>query len=215
MIWRRLLSAFTPGVRVMIAVITACYAAALIGRPLGFDLYSWLGLSSRAFWSGGLWRVGSYALLPGGWFEFLINGFMLVSMGMFLERFWTKKELWVYCVICAVGAGVAKVVLQPSSPAMMVGSAGIVLGLVIAWGRMFPSERMLLMGMWEMSVRTLAIVLGIATLLLMVPCGGIVNALVALFGGLSGWLFLTLRWKISRNRPCAVVNSERIGRLEL
>jgi membrane associated rhomboid family serine protease len=212
---KRIFSAFTPGVRVLLALLGGCYVAALIGRHVGFDLYSWLALSSRAFWSGAVWQAVSYTLLPAGLTDFLINGLMLVMLGIYVERVWSKKELWVYCIVCVAGAGLAKVLLQPSSPVLMVGTTSVVLGLLVACARLFAGERMLLMGIWNMSVRTMALLMTILTLVTMFLCAGLLNTLIMLSGGVSGWIFLTVRWKIIGNRPCTVVNSERIGRLEL
>ena len=72
--WHRLLAPLTPGVRVLLFVLSGMYLAALIGGfSHAYDLYPWLGLSGSAFWNGRVWQVLSYSLLPAGIWDFLIN----------------------------------------------------------------------------------------------------------------------------------------------
>jgi membrane associated rhomboid family serine protease len=214
--WRKFLNPLTAGVRVVLAVLGLAYAVALVGRFTGrFNLYDWLALHSPSFWDGAVWPVLAYALLPVGPVDFLINGFMLAWLGVWLERVWSRGELWSYCLICAAGAGLAKVVLLPASPRLMVGTAGVVFGLLVAWARLFGHERVRLMDTWEMSVRATALLLAAFSLLLMLPCAGPINAFVLLCGGIAGGLYLWLRSKTIRAQRSRLVPNQRMERLEL
>jgi hypothetical protein len=44
---------------------------------------------------------------------------------------------------------------------------------------------------------------------------GLVGATITLSGGLVGWLYLSLRWKVNLARRSRPVTSERMSRLEL
>ena len=56
--------------------------AAVIGKWVrAFDLYDWLALSGPKFWSGQIWRLASYALLPVEILDFVMNSVALVMLG--------------------------------------------------------------------------------------------------------------------------------------
>ncbi len=214
--WSQFLSPLTLGVRWMLAALLVFYLAALAGRYTGaFDLYGWLALSPSDFWKGRIWPVVTYALLPARIFDFLFNGFMLAWLGVWLERVWSRGELWLYCLLCAAGAGLAKVVLMPHNPFLMVGTAAVVFGLVTAWARLFGHERVEFMCVWPMSVKLAALIIASLSLLLMMPCAGPLNAFIMLCGGIVGWLYLSARFKLIRTQRSRVVANERIGRLEI
>ncbi|MBI2929710.1 MAG: rhomboid family intramembrane serine protease [Verrucomicrobia bacterium] len=214
--WQRWFALVSPGVRGLLALLTGAYLAAAVGRVTHtFELSAWLALSSPEFWGGRVWQVVTYALLPATIMDFLFNGLMIVWLGGWVERVWSRGELWLYCGICAVGAGLAKVLLTPASPDVMVGTTGVVMGLLAAVARLFGHERTMLMGAWETSVRTATLAIAAASLLLMAPMAGLLNAAVMLSGGLTGWVYLSLRWKAIHAQRSRAVTSQRIGRLEL
>jgi len=214
--WRQFLSPLTAGVRVLLSLLASAYLAALLGRfTRTFDLYAWLALSPPAFWDGHVWQAVTYALLPAGFFDFVLNGVMLAWLGVWLERVWSRHELWIYCLLSALGAGLAKVVLMPHDPFLMAGTTAMVFGLLAAWARLFGHERVDVMGVWPMSARQAALLFAVISLLGMLPCAGPVNALVMLCGGITGWIYLAIRLKFIRAQPSQVVPNERIGKLEL
>src|SRR4029078_12807127 len=103
--WHHFLAPLKPGVRVILAILAVMYGALLVGRfTHSYYLYSWLALNPPAFWHGRVWEILTYALLPATFLDFLINSWMVVWLGVWLERVWTQRELWVYCMISALGA---------------------------------------------------------------------------------------------------------------
>lgn len=216
--WRSFLAPLTPGVRIILCVLTAMYALALGGYYSGaFDLYRWLGLTGPGFWSGRVWTLVTYALVPGGIMDFVFNSIFILFLGAYLERVWSRRQLWFACLVSIVGAGVAKVLVQPSSPAMMVGTAPVVFGLLAAWGWLFAFERVLFWFIWEMSVRLAAVLMALISFIAMVfcPCVGPVNAAIMLCGGVAAMVHLWLHQRLLRARPSRTVTNERMGRLEL
>ena len=122
--WQRFLAALTPGVRTVLGLLAAVYLAATVGTLLhAFNLQDWLEVSGPKFWSGQIWRLATYALLPAGIMAFVMNGIALVMLGGMLERHWSRGEFWRYCLVTAAGAGLAKVLLQFSNPLPLVGAA--------------------------------------------------------------------------------------------
>lgn len=214
--WTKFLQPLTPGVRGLLFLLSASFLAAMIGRISdAFDLYAWFALHPPSFWRGQIWQAVTYAVLPARGLDFLLNGFMIAWLGVWLERSWTRRELWLYCLLAAAGTGLARVALTPSSPVLMVGSGGMVFGLLAAWARLFGHERVQLMGVWEMAVRWAALLLAALSLAIMLPCAGPLNAFIMLGGGLAGWLYLSLRSKTIRARRSQFTANERMNRLEL
>lgn len=213
MLWQRFIAALSPGVRVMVVLLTGVYLLAVAGGLThAFNLYHWLAASGVAFWHGQIWRLVTYVLLPMGLTDFVTNVFALILLGSMLERHWTRGELWLFCAAVAAGAGLVAVSLG-SVP--MTGAAPMVFGLLVAWAFVCGHETVLLPWLGQVTVRKLALSLAAGSVLLMCFSAGLVSALLLVSGGLVGWLYLWLRHKWVMTRSSRVVPSERINRLEL
>lgn len=214
--WHRFLAPLTSGVRVILAVLTVMYLAAEIGAfSRAYNLYPWLGLSGAGFWKGHVWPVITYALLPASIWDFLFNWILILFLGVWLERVWSRYELWTCCLLAVLAAGLARVIVQPSDIRLMVGTMPVVFGLLAAWGRLFGNERVLMWFMWDMSVRQTAVLMTVIGFVIMLPCAGPVNAGIMLCGTPAGLLYVWLRTKLTHSGSSRTVESERMGRLEL
>src|ERR1035441_7547424 len=216
LIWHRFLQSLTPGVRTALIVLAAAYLAQIVGLwSSAYNLSAWLALSGPGFWHGRVWSLITFILAPAGILGLLFNGMMIACLGPLIERAWSRGELWSYCLITATGAGLAKVVLQPSNPALLIGAAPMVFGLLAAWARLYGREEIKLGLIWQTTARRAALLLGAITFLLMAISAGLVVAMVTLSGGLVGWIYLSLRWKVNLARGSRTMTSERMSRLEL
>ncbi len=214
--WHWYVASLTRGVRVLLLCMAMLYLAAWIGKISdSCDLYGWLGLSPVAFWKGRWWTVVTYALLPAGLLDFLFNCFMIGWLGAHIEKAWSPWWLWSYCLLTAVGGGVAKVLLARFDASMMVGAAPVVYGLLAAWMRLSGHEKVRAWFCGETTVFRVGLVLMALSAVFMLSSAGLVNTLVVLCGGLTGWLYLSLHWKLNRAQPGHSVESRRIRRLEL
>src|SRR5690242_5652422 len=84
--WHRFLAPLTPGVRVLLVILTVAYIAAVTGVfSHAYNLYPWLALSGHDFWRGKVWPIVTYALLPATLFDFLFNWIMVMVMGSAVE----------------------------------------------------------------------------------------------------------------------------------
>jgi membrane associated rhomboid family serine protease len=211
--WQRFTAALTPGVRILLGLLTLVYLAALIGKLASvFDLYHWLAASAPDFWHGQLWRILTYALLPTGIMDFAMNVIALILIGSLLERHWTRGELWRFCAFAASGAGFVQVVLSSAS---MTGAAPMMFGLLAAWAFAAGHETLLFPIFGQLNVRKTVLIFAGISLSVMFFTAGLVPALVMLAGGLTGWFYLWLRHKWLMTRPGHAVESGRINRLEL
>jgi len=214
--WKQFLTSLTPGVRVLLAVLTVAALATLIGQLThAFDLNGWLALSAQPFWHGQIWRLVTYAVLPAGLLNFIFNAFALVMLGGWLERVRSRSELWIICVVSAVGAGLAEVLLPFASSIPQTSAGPMIFGLLAAWCFHCGHEKIFMIPFGEMLVWHLALVAGAASILFTLFSVGWRIAAVMAAGGLSGWLYVWLWGKWLMNRPGRNVHSERISRLEL
>jgi membrane associated rhomboid family serine protease len=215
-LWQRFVSSLTPGVRWALSVWTVFY---LLSFLLAFFSLANLGasllLTGPAVWHGQIWRLASYALLPANLLDWLMNGISVVVFGGLLERIWRPRELLGYCLIAALGAGLAKLALQPASLAPLLGPSPISLALMVATGWLFAHQTILVPPNFQLTIRQVVILLGLLGLLGMVLSAGWANALIRLSGGGFGLAYLWLRGRTAPPRTACPVISKRINRLEL
>ena len=105
-LWYRILALLAPGTRVVLALLVlGCLATVFGVLTRLYHLYVWLALSAPTFWTGQIWQVVTYALLPVDVLSFLINGLAIAALGGALERVWSPRELWFYVALVTVAAG--------------------------------------------------------------------------------------------------------------
>ena len=131
-----------------------------------------------------------------------------MSLAMFgapLEHVWGNRRFLTYFLTCIVGAAVCQLLVgawtmaQGGEAYPTVGASGGIFGLLLAYGMLFPQQRvMLLIPPIPMKARTLVIVYGVAELLL-----GITGTMpgVAHFAHLGGMLFGWLLIRYWRGQP--------------
>jgi membrane associated rhomboid family serine protease len=146
------------------------------------------------------WQVLTYALLHGNFMHLFLNGIGLFQFGPRIEYALGEKRFLQYVLVCTLGAGlcqllVTTLIVRSGSPAFpTVGASGFIFGILLAYGAMFPRDRiMLMLPPIEMSARTMVIAVGALELLM-----GVTGTLqgVAHFAHLGGMLFgwLLLRY---------------------
>jgi membrane associated rhomboid family serine protease len=194
-----------------------------IGFPLALaahythtcELYRWLSLMPGEIWRGEAWRTLTYAFLPAGVVDWVVSLFWLVTLISVLGRNWSARELWTYCLLTTFASALVITLGNPSVPVAVVGNGAMIFGLLAAWYRLYGRERLVLLGIGEMSVRQAAVIVGIVeTLILFFSLGWFIT-LCMLGGGVAGWVYLWLRGLHALNRRSQVIDSQRIARLEL
>ncbi|MUV15377.1 rhomboid family intramembrane serine protease [Noviluteimonas gilva] len=153
------------------------------------------------------WQLVTYGFMhdPNSVFHLLFNMLALAMFGAPLEYTWGNKRFATYYFTCIVGAalcqlGVAWWSMQSGGAvAPTLGASGGIFGLLLAYGMLFPNQRvMLLFPPIPMKARTLVIGYGVIELLL-----GISGAQpgVAHFAHLGGMLFGWLLIRYWRGQP--------------
>jgi len=151
------------------------------------------------------WQVLTYSFMHGSFAHLLFNMLALLIFGAQLEHTWGERRFLTYYVVCVVGAALCQLavgawVISQGNPAYpTIGASGGVFGLLLAYGMLFPHQRvMLLIPPIPMKARTLVIVYGVIELLL--GFSGLQPG-VAHFAHLGGMLFGWLLIRYWRGQP--------------
>lgn len=205
------------GPRLIVLVYAVAFPLAWAGNAAGLcDLYAWFGLIPARVWHGEVWRLFTYGLLPAGPIDWLIGTFWLATLASILGRTWTTWGFWGFCLLGGLGGAAPVMALRPGMTGMVVGNFAMVFALLVAWDWFFKNERLILLGIGELSVRQAAILIGVInSFMAFVSCGGWFLMLAMWCGGLAGWLWLALRQKLFHGKSAQQIRSERITRLEL
>ena len=151
------------------------------------------------------WQLLTYGFLHGSFAHVLFNMLALLMFGAPLEYTWGNRRFLTFYLVCVVGAGLCQLfvsswMVSQGSPAYpTVGASGGVFGLLLAYGMLFPNQRvMLLIPPIPMKASTLVILYGVIELLL-----GVSGAQpgVAHFAHLGGMLFGWLLIRYWRGQP--------------
>ena len=202
------------GSRLLVLAYVVGFAAWLAAYIHLFNVYPWFALTPALVWKGQVWRVVTYAFLPGGVVDWVVSLFWLATLVSILGKRWSARELWGYCLLAAV-AGALPIVLMKGNIAL-VGNSAIIFALLAAWYRIYGRERLILLGIGEVSVRQAVILIAIIdALIIFFSCGGFIVLPSMLCGGVAGWLYLSLRWKLMLRKGSQPTDSQRIARLEL
>ena len=122
-------------------IIIVCTIVFLTGfRPAGLALWP---LESGFFTP---WQLISYAFLHGSFNHLFFNMFAVWMFGTPLERVWGTKRYLVYYTVCIAGAAVAQLGVQLFEGGIYptIGASGGVFGLLLAYGVMWPNNRIFL-----------------------------------------------------------------------
>ncbi|AXK71534.1 rhomboid family intramembrane serine protease [Lysobacter sp. TY2-98] len=151
------------------------------------------------------WQLLTYAFMHGSIQHLFFNMLALVMFGSQVEHVWGARRYLGYYLTCVVGAAICQLAVGYGTMAMggeaypTVGASGAIFGLLLAYGMLFPQQRvMLLIPPVPMKARTLVIVYGVLELLM-----GITGTMpgVAHFAHLGGMLFGWLLIRYWRRRP--------------
>ncbi|MBA2237252.1 MAG: rhomboid family intramembrane serine protease [Lysobacter sp.] len=151
------------------------------------------------------WQLVTYSFMHGSFMHLLFNMLALLIFGAQLEHTWGERRFLTYYMVCVVGAALCQLVVgawmmaQGGSAYPTIGASGGVFGLLLAYGMLFPNQRvMLLIPPIPMKARTLVIVYGVIELML--GFSGLQPG-VAHFAHLGGMLFGWLLIRYWRGQP--------------
>ena len=204
------------GARLLFVVYFVAFPLALAGHyTRTFELYDWLGLSPALVWHGQVWRMLTYGFLPTGPIDWALGTFWLATLVSVLGRNWTSRGFWGYRLLGIFAGALPIVLFKPAADWRLAGGAAMVFALLAAWDWFYRNERILLLGIGEISARQAAILIAIINSLILFFCSGWFIMVAMWCGGVAGWLWLAVSAKFFLHKSPQQIRSERVARLEL
>ncbi|TZF89979.1 rhomboid family intramembrane serine protease [Cognatilysobacter lacus] len=151
------------------------------------------------------WQLVTYAFMHASFGHLVFNMLALVMFGSQVEHVWGRQRFAAYYFTCVLGAALCQLavgyatMLNGGDAYPTVGASGGIFGLLLAYGVLFPNQRvMLLIPPIPMKARTLVILYGVLELTM-----GVTGTMpgVAHFAHLGGMLFGWLLIRHWRRRP--------------
>lgn len=144
------------------------FIATYVLRGLNIDLNDILGLHFFLASDFRIWQFFTYMFMHGGFTHILMNMFMLWMFGMVVENVWGPRKFLFYYIVCGVGAGLCQELAQYGTYLVeglaqyesvkigttvlpmnvylnmmnTVGASGAIYAVLLAFGMLFPEERM-------------------------------------------------------------------------
>jgi len=187
-------SYFPTGVKWLIVSNVAIFVAmTLFGRWIGDDVRL-LALSPKAVLTfPALWQLVTYLFLHAGISHLLFNMLALWMFGVPLEQTWGTKRFLKYYFLCGIGAGICDVALHAavgSWGTRTVGASGAIYGLLLAFGVLFPNQKVLMDFLFPIKAKYMVMIYGAIALLLAFSANDGVSNIAHLGGMLFGYVYL-------------------------
>lgn len=96
------------------------------------------------------WQLLTYGFMHGGVMHLLFNMLVLFMFGAPLEQVWGARRFTWFYLLCIVGAGLCQIAMgawmvsQGERAYPTLGASGGVLGLVLAYGMIFPRQKVMI-----------------------------------------------------------------------
>ena len=152
----------------LLVVNVLAFIATFVLERSGIDLTRLLGLHFFLASEFHIYQFITYMFLHGGFTHILFNMFALWMFGSVIERVWGPKKFLFYYICCGVGAGFTQELVQYITYSMegiaayqyvnaggvqmttdayinlwtTIGASGAVYGILLAFGMIFPNERL-------------------------------------------------------------------------
>ncbi len=199
---------------------TAVFLLQLVMESQGIDLADYLGLHFALADNFNVGQLFTYMFLHADWTHLFFNMFALWMFGRIIEQALGSRHFIIYYLVCGIGAGFCQELVQFGeyflnnlhqyetvqfgtsiismeqflSRWTTIGASGAVYGILLAFGFLFPNERIMLL-IPPIPMKAKYFVIGYAALELFLSFSS--NSNVAHFAHLGGMIFgflLLVRW---------------------
>ncbi len=198
-----------PATLYLLWILTGAFALQWLGDGVVERWFALWPIGSENGHGGFLpWQVVTYAALHGDFIHLFFNAFMVWMLGAMLEVQWGTRRYVQFVLACIVSAAVVHLLctlfgLFPAAPAL--GISGLAYGLLLAYGMLFPEQRlMLLIPPVPIKAKYLVMILAALALFLgLASPGGVAH--FAHLGGMLGAFLIMRYWSggppFGRRRP--------------
>lgn len=88
-----------------------------------------------------VWQLITYGFLHGSDWHLFFNMFAFWMFGTVVEEVWGSRRFMLYYFACVIGAGLVQLYFSYGTGVSTVGASGGVFGLLLAFGMLFPNEK--------------------------------------------------------------------------
>ncbi|EFB92547.1 rhomboid family intramembrane serine protease [Prevotella bivia] len=207
------------------------FIATYVFERAGIDLTKTFGLHFILASDFHIWQFVTYMFMHAGFMHILMNMFMLWMFGMVVERVWGAKKFLFYYIVCGIGAGFCQELAQFVSYSIeglaayntgsmygqavpmdaylnlwtTVGASGAIYAVLLAFGMLFPEERMFIIPI-PVPIKAKWIIVGSVAMELF-SAFGTSNDGVAHLAHLGGMLFGFILIKYWKKHPYGGYNN--------
>nr|WP_321374213.1 rhomboid family intramembrane serine protease [uncultured Bacteroides sp.] len=217
-----------PVTKNLIIINVLFFLGGVVATRYGIDLSTYLGLHFFMADDFNPAQLISYMFMHGGFTHLFFNMFAVWMFGRILEQIWGPKKFLFYYIACGIGAGLIQELVQYIQYAVQlsaydkvdlgegmivpmaqylnlmntVGASGAVYAILLAFGMLFPNERMFIIPI-PFPIKAKYFVAGYAIIELMEGIANNPADNVAHFAHLGGMIFgfiLIMYWKKKKNK---------------
>ena len=217
----------------LLVINILAFLATWVLQRSGIDLNSLCGLHFFLASDFHLYQFLTYMFLHAGFTHILFNMFALWMFGSVIERVWGPKKFLFYYIVCGVGAGMVQEMVQYANYSIQglaayqyvsaggvqmpmdsyinmwttIGASGAVYGILLAFGMIFPNERLFIIP-FPFPIKAKWLILGYILIEVFSAMSGPGDG-VAHMAHLGGMFFGYVLIRYWRNHPDS---SQRFGR---
>lgn len=205
----------------LLIVNVVVFLATYLFRTMGVDLNNVLGLHFFLAPDFHIYQLFTYMFAHGGFSHIFFNMFALWMFGCIVERTWGAKKFLTYYIVCGVGAGLFQELAQfaqfyfiaseqllaqtmkvaNANAAFLnlwttVGASGAVYGILLAFGMLYPEERIFIFPL-PVPIKAKWFVMGYAAIELFMAYSSTGDGVAHLahLGGMVFGFFLIRYWR--------------------
>lgn len=205
----------------LLIVNVVVFLATYLFRTIGVDLNNVLGLHFFLAPDFHIYQLFTYMFAHGGFSHIFFNMFALWMFGCIVERTWGPKKFLTYYIVCGVGAGLFQELAQfaiaseqlphftlaqtmkvaDANAAFLnlwttVGASGAVYGILLAFGMLYPEERIFIFPL-PVPIKAKWFVMGYAAIELFMAYSSTGDGVAHLahLGGMVFGFFLIRYWR--------------------
>lgn len=204
----------------LLIVNVVVFLATYLFRTIGVDLNNVLGLHFFLAPDFHIYQLFTYMFAHGGFSHIFFNMFALWMFGCIVERTWGPKKFLTYYIVCGVGAGLFQELAQFIASEQLphftlaqtmkvananaaflnlwttVGASGAVYGILLAFGMLYPEERIFIFPL-PVPIKAKWFVMGYAAIELFMAYSSTGDGVAHLahLGGMVFGFFLIRYWR--------------------
>lgn len=154
----------TPVVKWLLIINVVVFLLTFLIPPLGAFIFDWFSVYPATLGTSlQLWRLVTYQFLHStrGFGHIFWNMVWLYFFGTMLEPFWGSRKFLTFYLVCGAIGGLLYpflVLVGWLKVAYLVGASGAILGVLTAVAILFPTSSLLVMGIFPVRVRIIAII---------------------------------------------------------